>query len=229
MKYLFSFFYFVTILTLLMPTLSFAQQTYYYKMIKKIITNKSYVHVSGGQFITFYSKICYESTKDGISIGHGQLQFYSDNGKIVKYSGRSYWDDDSFFCFNHERSRLNVLTSSGDIYVYTRATAPSFVKTCSLIRGASSYNGIGNNPISPMQENSFKTETKSTTGSKKTKRICHYCNGKGKTVRNLSTGQYGVKDEVKVRCNECGEYYLPSTGHSHIHCSHCHGTGYLSD
>ncbi|WP_294547020.1 hypothetical protein [uncultured Bacteroides sp.] len=206
-----------------------AQTTYYYKMVKRVVDNKHLTDVSGGQFITFLESFCYESNYKGVGVGHGRLRSTEQGDNFRTYRGISFWDQDSFFRFNKDLTRLNVITQSGAIYVYIRATPSSSVKTCSLIRGTTSYNGTGNSTISPMQENSFKTEKKSTTGSQKTKRICHYCNGKGKIVRNLSTGQYGVKKEVKVRCNECGGYYLPSTGHSHIHCSHCRGTGYVSD
>ncbi|WP_455584689.1 hypothetical protein [Bacteroides sp.] len=59
-------------------------------------------------------------------------------------------------------------------------------------------------------------------------RQCPYCNGTGKIVKNISVSQYGINRETKVKCSECGIYYLPSTGHSHIHCSHCGGTGRMS-
>lgn len=56
-------------------------------------------------------------------------------------------------------------------------------------------------------------------------RECPYCKGTGKIVKNISASQFGVRTEVKVKCRECGIYYFPSTGHTHIHCSHCRGTG----
>lgn len=54
---------------------------------------------------------------------------------------------------------------------------------------------------------------------------CSYCGGTGKIVKNLSVSQYGVRNEVKTRCSECGGYFYPSSGHSHIHCKYCGGTG----
>ncbi|MCM1076884.1 MAG: hypothetical protein NC411_05945 [Bacteroides sp.] len=60
-------------------------------------------------------------------------------------------------------------------------------------------------------------------------RQCHYCKGTGKIVKNISVGTYGHNHEAKVRCQECGVLYLPSTGHSHIHCQYCRGTGRLPD
>lgn len=54
---------------------------------------------------------------------------------------------------------------------------------------------------------------------------CTYCGGTGKIVKNLSVSQYGVRNEIKTRCSECGGYFYPSSGHSHIHCKYCGGTG----
>lgn len=58
-------------------------------------------------------------------------------------------------------------------------------------------------------------------------RKCPYCDGNGTIVKNISVSQYGVRNEVKKKCPTCGIYYYPSSGHSHIHCSHCKGTGVL--
>lgn len=53
---------------------------------------------------------------------------------------------------------------------------------------------------------------------------CLYCHGTGTVVKNISVSRYGLTD-YKVKCPTCGAVTLKSTGHSHIHCSHCGGTG----
>ena len=53
---------------------------------------------------------------------------------------------------------------------------------------------------------------------------CPYCHGTGTVVKNISVSQYGLAD-YKVKCPTCGAVTLKSTGHSHIHCQHCGGTG----
>lgn len=58
---------------------------------------------------------------------------------------------------------------------------------------------------------------------------CPYCKGTGKIVKNISVARYGLDRETKVRCNECGVEYLPSTGHTHIHCKYCGGRGKIAD
>lgn len=60
-------------------------------------------------------------------------------------------------------------------------------------------------------------------------RECPYCKGRGTIVKNLTVSQFGWKNESKVKCNECGIYSYPSSGHSHIHCKHCRGTGHINN
>ncbi|MCC8117925.1 MAG: hypothetical protein LIP09_04135 [Bacteroidales bacterium] len=51
---------------------------------------------------------------------------------------------------------------------------------------------------------------------------CPYCSGTGKVVKNLTVSTYG--NDTKKKCPECGEWHY--SGHTHVHCSHCGGTGY---
>lgn len=60
-------------------------------------------------------------------------------------------------------------------------------------------------------------------------RECQYCNGNGTIVKHITVSQYGVRNEVKKKCPTCGIYYYPSSGHTHIHCKHCRGTGIISN
>ncbi len=55
---------------------------------------------------------------------------------------------------------------------------------------------------------------------------CSLCKGKGRIVKDLSPPTFGLEDHKK-KCNECGEYYYASTGHSHITCPNCHGHKYI--
>lgn len=52
---------------------------------------------------------------------------------------------------------------------------------------------------------------------------CGYCNGTGKMIINKGTATYG-SDEL-VWCKECQKHFYRSTGHMHIHCKYCKGTG----
>lgn len=53
---------------------------------------------------------------------------------------------------------------------------------------------------------------------------CPYCKGTGTIVKNLAVSRYGAAD-YKVKCPTCGAITMKSTGHSHIHCKYCGGTG----
>lgn len=53
---------------------------------------------------------------------------------------------------------------------------------------------------------------------------CPYCRGTGTVVKNIAVSRYGLTD-YKVKCQTCGAVTLKSSGHSHITCSKCGGTG----
>lgn len=52
---------------------------------------------------------------------------------------------------------------------------------------------------------------------------CSYCNGTGKMIINKGVSTYG--NDVLVWCKECQKHFYRSTGHMHIHCKYCKGTG----
>ncbi len=59
-----------------------------------------------------------------------------------------------------------------------------------------------------------------------TRHTCSMCNGKRRIVKDFFQSLYGAND-YKVKCNECGGYFMRSTGHTHITCPQCHGKGYF--
>ena len=142
-----------------------AQTTFYYKQIKRVVNGQTFTdNISGGQFITFQGRICYESDSNGMAVGHGTLKYQDQGNELRTYIGSSYWGNNTKFRFNRERSRLNVVTPDGVIYVYTKTDAPTSVSTCSLIRknNSGSYNTNMYVP-SAVNENSYQ----STTSTKK--------------------------------------------------------------
>ena len=54
---------------------------------------------------------------------------------------------------------------------------------------------------------------------------CNYCNGTGRKAVDQSVATFGLSDPM-VHCNECGRDYHRSTGHSHVTCGQCGGSGY---
>lgn len=216
---------------------------FYYALTKKVQNGISSTNVSGGQFITFLDELCYESNKKGIGVGHGTLQLnknYSDSDFKV-YMGGSYWGNEAIFKFKSDLSALNVILENGDVYVYKRQTAPSSVMTCSLIRkeknrdsnvgeyapaysGISGYDGSFNTTTT---NNTPRQNTNTTNRHQPTKHTCNLCHGQKRIVKDTYPALYGTKD-YKIKCNECGGYFMRSTGHTHITCPQCHGKGYFT-
>ncbi|MCR5657751.1 MAG: hypothetical protein K6G25_00325 [Bacteroidales bacterium] len=145
-----------------------AQDVHYYKLTRKQENGKSFTNVSGGQFITFMSDICYESNKKGIGVGHGKMtrnRAYS-NSQYSVYQGSSYWGKDATFKFNADKSVLNVVLENGDVYIYKRTAAPSGQETCSLIRKSGGESGDYTSiPIYPPQPNPVQSPVPSVVPS----------------------------------------------------------------
>lgn len=232
---------FLSIVILCLVCINGYGQTFYYKLTKKIVGEDVYTNTSGGQFITFVGNKCYESDKYGSNVGNGELKYdlyYSKKYKI--YLGTSYFGNEVKFKFSQDLNLLNVVTKDGRIYVYKKQPAPSSVTTCSLIRKkGSSGSGSGYIPVNPVTSYGGTYSGTATTtspvrnqnGTKRkqqpAKHTCPLCHGAKRIVRDTYTPLYGTED-YRVRCSECGEYFMRSTGHTHITCPQCHGRGYFT-
>ena len=126
--------------------------------------------------------------------------------------------------------------------MYRRLPAPASVTTCSLIR--KKENSSGNSDFySPSYPNNgygggYNTNNGSSSSSSQrqntvpartqpTKHTCSLCNGKRRIVKETYPPMYGQSD-YQVKSNECGGYFMRSTGHTHITCPQCHGKGYFT-
>ena len=217
------------------------QTVSFYALTKKMHNGITSSSVTGGQFITFLDNICYESNKKGIGVGHGTLKLNKNysNSNYKFYMGSSYWGTDATFKFKSDLSILNVILENGDIYVYKRQVAPASATTCSLIRkrGSSSAayfpsfpnNGYGGGYTTSSGSLSSSSRRQNATPShnQPTKHTCSLCNGQRRIVKNTYPSLYGQND-YQVKCNECGGYFMRSTGHTHITCPQCHGKGYFT-
>ena len=56
---------------------------------------------------------------------------------------------------------------------------------------------------------------------------CPYCNGKGRKAVDYQAPKFTPSSNYYVHCDECGNDYLKSFGHSHVTCGHCGGSGYI--
>ena len=212
-------------------------QTYYYKLSNAVRNGVSSPKVSGGQFITFSDNICYESDKNGYTVGNGQLSFKSNDNGIAIYYGNSYWGSRTIFRFKNSKSELHVESSNGEQFIYKRMPAPAGVNTSSLIAsqsnsgGSSTYSVGGYYPTTPVVSTysapttSSGSGTATRTNTAPTRHTCPLCHGSGTIVRESTIATYG-KDTQRY-CSICGRSYWASSGHSHVTCSQCHGKGYF--
>lgn len=213
-----------------------AQEVVYYKLVRAN-SNKD---VYGGQFITFVGAQCFESNKYGVSVEHGRLivnKNYS-NSQYTVYQGSSYWGSSTTFKFKADKSVLNVKLDNGDVYVYKRATPPAGQTTCSLIRQRSSSSGSGGTytptPTYPVQQypqqqypqqqypqqQQYDNPQPTPQPQPQQKKICKWCNG----TRRISKENGFSLGMEKEYCSECRQTVV--SGHYHIDCPYCHGTGY---
>lgn len=52
---------------------------------------------------------------------------------------------------------------------------------------------------------------------------CLMCHGTGTISKETWPPSFGISDNTKERCNECGKYFLKRAGHVHVPCTACHG------
>lgn len=215
-------------------TVATAQDIRYYRLTRKMENGKSSVNVSGGQFITFVSDICYESNNKGFNVGHGEMtrnKYYSTE-KYTVYQGSNYWGRDvATFQFNPDRSVLNVVIDKDNYYIYKHATPPAGQETCSLIKKQGGGGGGSNvvippTPIvvDPSNPTPSPTPTPTPTPpptptSRPEHHKCGLCGGSGEVIENNATSFGNTK-----YCSKCGKTVPDS--HYHKTCPSCGGKGW---
>lgn len=103
-----------------------------------------------------------------------------------------------------------------DTFVYTITKGESTMPVYNNPSGGGSYS---------CGSNGGSSRSSTTPNNRSTPRPnCAYCRGKGRVVHNSYQPMYGTQD-YQVRCNECGGTFMKSSGHTHITCGHCGGTG----
>lgn len=179
-------------------------QTYYYKLTKTIINGQQNTNVSGGQFVTFDGKKCFESDKYGKNVGNGSLAYDAEYSKVNEtYWGSCYYSKNAYFKFNSDRSLLNIDTNSGKIYVYKRTTPPTGVTTCSLIHEKKQSGGGGGGGTVIVEQHGPMQVWVPCGGCSMEPGRCTYCHGSG----------WGYNDRLCSRCGGSGK------------CTICNGTG----
>ena len=118
---------------------------------------------------------------------------------------------DNFIEICHKRKQQYVESSGG---------------TYSTISGSGYGNNMGGS------NNNGSTSTTGSNGKRIVKvwHDCPACNGKGRVPHESNAGQFGLSNDYKVYCSECGREFWKSTGHTHVTCRQCNGKrGYYTE
>lgn len=202
-------------------------QTRYYKQLKIISENLTEQKGDGGgQFITFSNNGCYDSDKNGYSVGNGSLAFRKkDNGRAY-YGGNSYWGE-AVYIFTENYQRLNIRpANSKKVYVYVLSQPLTGTQTCTLIRKPTPVDPatiraiewiMGGGQTAPIGIPESTTGT-GTKGSSTYSERCSRCSGSGTVV--ASGTSYVIEQKW---CRECNQNV--SGSHYHTTCTDCNGTG----
>lgn len=178
-----------------------------------------------GQFVTRTRQVCYDSDKDGCTVGNGSLKLKDQQGDISLYVGPSYYGNPTKYTFYNDKGILNIEDKDGKVYVYKKTTAPSGRKTCSLIRAKTNNNnnsGSATGYVPPVDVGSSSGSSSSSSSNTHQKtwhdKACRQCAGTGKCRTCAGDGIYINPVDVggKKRCFICG-----GTGN----CRTCNGTG----
>lgn len=219
-----------------------AQTIRYYSLQKITQLNKVETKCSGGQFVNIREYVCFDSDKDGKSVGNGTLYIDKENTNAsqIVYVGNSYHGN-ARYIFSKDFSILKVEINPHYIYEYRLSTPPKDVLTCSLIKKSNSsttpgYNDSGfaqgyNNWDFGESSNNLNgtgnSSNSNTSTSQPQRRFkCAYCKGGRIEKNDNAPASFGI-NRPKQRCTECGKWYDPTVfNHYHVQCGHCGGTGY---
>ncbi len=194
-------------------------QTYYYERIA-VVKNGVKTSASGdGHFITFTSKGCYDSDRDGFSEDTGFRQYKSSENNIRSYYGDSYFGN-AYYYFNPDCSRLNIKRESdGETYVYVRKSPPAG-KAKSSRKKSSEVSVPLAFPLIGVVTIPGSTQTPPPAAPTATQpRRCAGCNGTGFCSMCKGKGWYKNTYDTKV-------YSCPSC-HGSGRCGVCYGKGYF--
>ncbi|MDR1023430.1 MAG: hypothetical protein LBL94_09210 [Prevotellaceae bacterium] len=214
----------IIVAALLLTTTALAAQsagkytTRYYKQVKVVVNGKERVGDGSGQFITFSDKGCYDSDKEGNTVGNGFLGLERTTAERTYYSGNTYWGD-AMYIFTENYNRLNVsLKDKATTYVYAQATPPSTVLTCDLIKEKNPSDDGGGMLIdpTPVQPPVGGGGVVQPIKIEKTFHACGCCNGIG-NCRGLNCVRGYKKCHI---CSGTGESYNYASGYKQI-CTNC--------
>ena len=206
---------FLFILVVGMHLMAFSQ-TYYYKLSKVVSDGSTSAGNNSGIFVTFTSKGCYDSDKDGYTMNNGFQEFLSKGVNGSAYTGSSYYGHADYY-FSPDYSLLNVKTDRGMTFVYHRTASGGKEKSTYYVMANQGNGGSGGIAlITPVLDSGRGNSSGISTTTVSSKRKCIICCGNGRCT-HCSGGT----------CGEClGKGVIPCTYTTdYMTCSYCSGSG----
>lgn len=167
---------------------------------------------------------CYASSRNTWSF---YSKDYSTNNETVfvsKSNGKSYFDSftknmQTHYNWNTSRTQKRKYTLIRTIHCDVADITKGEIQNTDIPNGGTHYNNNTSN---------FRNSTYSSPSRKRQIRhTCNLCKGRKRIVKDTYPSLYGQSD-YRIKCNECGGYFMRSTGHTHITCPQCHGKGYFT-
>lgn len=213
--------YVVLLLCIVLTSEAFSQ-TYYYERTAVVENGVKKAASGDGHFITFTSKGCYDSDKNGYTENNGFIEYKRTENNIRNYYGDSYFGK-AYYYFSTDYSRLNIKEeSTGKTYVYIKKTIPSGNVVSSHKKSNYTPALIPPTPIDTdniwdSNSNSSGSNNSSTNSNRYGYYTCPSCYGSGKCPacggKQLTNNPYTGNTMVCYVCNNKGQ------------CSACGGTG----
>lgn len=208
---------------LLLSIVTFAQTTICFVQTKQIENGHKQMGDRSVLFLSITSMGCYDSDKDGISVGNGFLKYVETKDGIKNYRGDSYWGD-AIYRLRFDYSKLNVVDiQSGIIYVYEKRDFNEVASTTSSnIRKKSpsqSSNPEGQIVVVPTVNRNGHTDDLNA------RTTCYVCKGTKREKYYITSAASSIVKKYE-HCSECNEMMREYNLHRHRLCTVCKGKGY---
>ncbi len=206
---------------LLLPEL-IVSQTYLYKRVMVVTGNRKTQKNDDAHFLTFTPKGCYESDKNGYSLGSPFINFIKNENGLQCFHGGGFHGEGDYY-FKPDRSRFNLIVGS-TVHVYQRE--PSTRTTASQRNSKKQApNSVGGGNFIPLPLPSISNPSVPNSTGGKSRRSCPSCKGSGKGQSSIYySPNYTGSDEIY--CNICGRIMSRHT-HTQSSCPTCHGKGFV--
>lgn len=174
-------------------------------------------------FLTITDKGCYDSDKDGMSVGNGFLKLSDIQKDIINYYGDSYWGK-AVYRLKADYSHLNIVDIQNDkVYIYERREISNIsCRTSSKIKSqvASTQSDRTTPFISTPSYNRQYNQSEATERT-----VCHVCKGTKREKYYIVSSAASMVERHEY-CSECHEMMREYNLHKHRTCTVCKGKGY---